>query len=109
MPTSPGTPPLIAFPLTLPMGWVESPPYFTALTETACDLANARLRQRMAYDTPHRLEAIAATPPPGDPAASDTAPHAERTRLGGRLRSHQRCSEGRPPVAKVDVYVDDFC
>jgi hypothetical protein len=26
LPTSPGQPPLIAFPLTLPMGWVESPP-----------------------------------------------------------------------------------
>jgi hypothetical protein len=25
LPTSPGQPPLIAFPLTLPMGWVESP------------------------------------------------------------------------------------
>ena len=26
--------PLIAFPLALPIGWVESPPYFTILTET---------------------------------------------------------------------------
>ncbi|KAI2501864.1 hypothetical protein MHU86_12629 [Fragilaria crotonensis] len=51
--------PLVAFPLALPMGWVESPPYFTALTETACDLANAALRVA-------------------------------------------------PPVAAVDVYVDDF-
>jgi hypothetical protein len=39
LPTSPGQPQLIAFPLALPMGWVESPPYFTALTETAGDLA----------------------------------------------------------------------
>ena len=46
LPTSPGQPALIAFPLTLPMGWVESPPYFTALTETACDLANQSLRAR---------------------------------------------------------------
>lgn len=44
LPTSPGLLPLSAFPLALPMGWVlESPPYFTMLTETACDLANARL------------------------------------------------------------------
>ena len=31
---------LIAFPLVLPMGYVESPPYFCAITETVCDLAN---------------------------------------------------------------------
>jgi hypothetical protein len=40
LPTLPGQPQLITFPLALPMGWVESPPYFTALTETACGLAN---------------------------------------------------------------------
>lgn len=39
LPSAPHMPPLVAFPLALPMGWVESPPYFTALTETACDLA----------------------------------------------------------------------
>ena len=53
LPTSPGQPlpPLIAFPLALPMGWVESPPYFTVLTETACDLANTRLRARSGCHT----------------------------------------------------------
>jgi hypothetical protein len=35
--------PLVAFPLVLPMGWVASPPYFCALTETAADLANHQL------------------------------------------------------------------
>ena len=29
--------PLIAFPLVLPMGWVGSPPFFCALTETSTD------------------------------------------------------------------------
>ena len=68
LPTSPGQPPLIAFSLALPMGWVESPPYFTVLTETACDLANTRLRARgttpRPHSTVHRLEAVVATPPP---------------------------------------------
>lgn len=44
LPTSPGQPTLVAFPLALPMGWIESPPFFTALTETACDLAKNQLR-----------------------------------------------------------------
>lgn len=69
LPTTPGQPDIIAFPLTLPMGWVESPPYFTALTETACDLTNLRVREARdgmscARATAHRLESVAATPPP---------------------------------------------
>jgi hypothetical protein len=43
LPIAPGCLPLVAFPLALPMGWVESPPYFTILTETACDRANDML------------------------------------------------------------------
>ena len=92
---------MVAFPLALPMGWVESPPYFTALTETACDLANALLTE----DTdrrlrrPHRLEAVASTPPaneaPANVATTVRAPTAWAIRT-------QR------PVAAVDVYVDDF-
>lgn len=31
---------LIALPLTLPMGWSHSPPYFCAYTETITDVAN---------------------------------------------------------------------
>jgi hypothetical protein len=32
--------PLIAIPLSLPMGWSQSPPYFCAFTETITDMAN---------------------------------------------------------------------
>ena len=38
-----GTEPLVAPPFALPIGWVKSPPYFTSVTETACDLLNAKL------------------------------------------------------------------
>ena len=97
------TQPLIAFPLALPMGWIESTPYFTAFTETACDLANDQLRAcrtRPTHRTEHRLEAVAATPPP-DPV------DARHTSVATRP-SHERSLTGRPPVAAVDVYVDDF-
>jgi hypothetical protein len=53
--------PLVAFPLVLPMGWVASPPYFCALTETAADLANAQLL-RPAYPQPHPLSYVAHHP-----------------------------------------------
>ena len=39
-PTKPGEPHLVAFPSVLPMGWKNSPPIFSAATETIADLAN---------------------------------------------------------------------
>ena len=102
LPTTPGQPRLIAFPLVLPMGWVESPPYFSTLTETACDLANSNLRARprRPRTTAHRLEAVATTPP-------DDAVSAESKEVATTHSAQERAG-GRPPVASVDVYVDDF-
>ena len=95
LPVPPGHPPLVAFPLALPMGWVESPPYFTALTETICDLTNAKLGDPRYTGTPHRLETAAATPAPD-------------TTVSKRPRSVSAPIVPRRPVARVDVYVDDF-
>ena len=103
LPTTPLQPYLIAFPLALPMGWVESPPYFTACTETACDLANMALQssdRSRVHSSAHRLEAVAATPPP------DAVP--AMISKGEALRQPQSAVDGRPPLASVDVYVDDF-
>ena len=52
-PHLPGEEPLVAFPLALPMGWVESPPYFCAFTETAADIANWTLRSGSRSQRPH--------------------------------------------------------
>ena len=100
LPTSAGAPLMVAFPLALPMGWVESPPYFTVLTETACDRANDLLRTRTdeRLNQVHRLEAVASTPPAD---AEPVVAHA-------RHRPPTIHARGRAPVAKVDVYVDDF-
>lgn len=56
---TPGTEPLVALTLAHPMGWVESPPSFPALTETACDLANAMLREGRVSSQVHHLEGVA--------------------------------------------------
>lgn len=46
LPSDRSAEPLVALPLVLPMGcWVESPPYFTAVTETACNLLNTTLQR----------------------------------------------------------------
>ena len=47
LPPGPGGKTLVAFPLVLPMGWVESPPHFFAVTETVADLANTALREKI--------------------------------------------------------------
>ena len=58
-PHHPDEEPLIAFPLVLPMGWVGSPPFFCALTETSTDLANKRLNDKNWVPTTHRLSKLA--------------------------------------------------
>jgi hypothetical protein len=42
------------------MGWKQSPPLFTAVTETVADLANIKLCSRQA-SIPHRLDAVSET------------------------------------------------
>ena len=56
MPKYPDEPQLVAIPTVLTMGWVNSPPTFSALTETICDITNDRMYRHHA--PPHRLEAI---------------------------------------------------
>ena len=40
-PTRPNEEPLVAIPLVLPMGWKNSPPVFSTVTETIADVANS--------------------------------------------------------------------
>ena len=98
LPPFPGLPPLVAFPLELPMGWTESPPWFCAFTETIADLTNHDLRRNIRHG-PHCLEARAGTSyfvGPGDDHPKRPTP-----------RSHGRLLRAKP-TAVVDVFVDDF-
>ena len=72
-PVGPGEDPLVVLPLTLPMGWMESPPYFSSATETAVDLIN--LHASPSWDPPrHPLELAAGTQPPQDGRHCITVP-----------------------------------
>jgi hypothetical protein len=105
LPRFPNEEQLVAFPLVLPMGWVESPPAFCATTETVADLAN-NLHTR-SHLSKHPLEDVAGTSPKVVPQLSQCDPI--------RSRSATDDSPPRPvlrpfrrPVALHDVYVDDF-
>ncbi len=76
MPYSLGEAPLIAFPLALPMGWTNSPPFFSAYTETVADITNQRLSSQHPITNPHRLEQIQPDfVPPHDPTYSPSLQH----------------------------------
>ena len=93
---------LVAFPLALPMGWVESPPFFTTLTETVCDLTN---RAMSSYEQlpEHRLEAASRTPP-----AVPSTVSAPRTPWARDNTQFVHDDARSLPLARADVYVDDF-
>jgi hypothetical protein len=95
---------LVGFPLVLPMGWMQSPPLFTAATETVADLVNDCLRDRLSCG-PNLLDDISETPPPVTPKV----PRVNTGRAPTQI-PHQPILTGRPspPVKSWDVYVDDF-
>jgi hypothetical protein len=101
LPSYPDEEPLIAFPMILPMGWVDSPNYLCAVTETIADLANARFATNDLSPPTHRLNATARTLPeplPSSPTTFHGLPP-PTTRSLGPLK---------PPFNFTDVYMDDF-
>jgi len=98
-PTQQGHPPLIAFPLALPMGWTSSPPLFCTATETVADLTNHTLHMNQPM-LPHHLE-LEANPLPTDAHMLATTP-------AETLPMSQDCTiSTHQPLAWSNVFVDD--
>jgi hypothetical protein len=111
-PTINGEEPLVAFPLSLPMGWTESPPYFCAYTETIADVANERIL-KWRSSPPHPLEHAASSRPP---APSPGAAAEKPLRVPGipvpgihqpRVRNPLLPNRSRI-LGAIDIFVDDF-
>ena len=103
-PTRKGEEPLIAIPLTLPMGWKESPPAFCTATETVADLANHAIAYAPELgDQPHRLEELSETPP--DSVECTPNPRSSPETM---VPSHVGTPKLLKPIRYCDVYVDDF-
>ena len=122
-PVKEGEEPLVAFPLVLPMGWANSPPIFSAATETAADLAN----DAIASSSPapkHPLDDLAATmddPIPAPPASTAASPAATPAATPSNLPTPAPNARLDAPAARdpslpanmtlaayIDVFVDDF-
>jgi hypothetical protein len=94
LPPDPSIPyePLLGIPLSLPMGWRDSPPFFCAFTETCTDLANA-----VHVDNPIHPFSL-----PTSDTMTETHPFNPRTiwPYNSHLPTH--------PLNFTDVYMDDF-
>jgi hypothetical protein len=88
----PPSAPLVAIPLTLPMGWAQSPPFFCAFTETVTDLVNATLQE------PHADHTLL--------ACTQALPLPQETTFHPTAIIFPRHTE--PPLAYTDIYIDDF-
>jgi hypothetical protein len=100
-PNAPSEPPLVALPLALPMGWVLSPPYFCAFTESVADLANQSLRLQPSAPPTHPLSIIADNPN-NEPEPTSLPPQTTWHRDPFSAITPQQ------PLAYVDIYMDDF-
>jgi hypothetical protein len=89
---------LIGIPLSLPMGWTDSPPYFSAFTETAADIGNAAITHGPLVPPPHPLRSgVAVTPGSPTQAIHLSSPTPPPTK-----------ADLASPLGYLDVYVDDF-
>jgi hypothetical protein len=106
-PTAEGEDQLIGHPLVPPMGWKQSPPLFTAATETVADLANTKLKD-MDPSAPHRLDLLSETPIRLDHPlpVSAQGPASLPLPLPPTDRRHWQAKPR--PVKSWEVYVDDF-
>jgi hypothetical protein len=107
-PTLPGEPSLVALPLVLPMGWKNSPPIFSTVTETIADIANTRLQDNSYQPPPHELDILAESVTPDKPP-----PLLPREKVPGvavSIPSHRDPSlpYTAKPLQYTDIFVDDF-
>ena len=101
------------------MGWVSSPPNFSACTETIADLVNADLLDPAAMQharvTPHRLDVISETDPASTttsesnpPSMPSSATHSESSIASVAIFPNSTCPFWKP-ISYWDIYVDNFC
>jgi hypothetical protein len=83
--------PLVALPLSLPMGWNHSPPYFCAFTESVADVANS-----------------SSCPSHPHPLYPSTQLASTQTHSQFHLSAIVLGSDDTPPLNYTDVYLDDF-
>jgi len=119
LPRYEGEPQLVAIPMSCTMGWTESPPTFSSMSETIADVANASFATNTKPQD-HRLEAQAAALDDFSPSALERGPDDEQVsarldKLHPNKGSEPAFTDCPPsnqmyqrPTGDTDVFVDDF-
>lgn len=124
LPTYPGEEPLVAVPMACTMGWTQSPPTFSTMSETVADIANREFLASPRRAKPHRLEHLAAdmddvgNTNPNDRGDDDDLAAARLAKVTGRDRNQPEPGDSsrappsnksfQRPLGETDVFVDDF-
>ena len=115
-------PQLVAIPMSSTMGWTQSPPTFSTMSETLADETNLSFQANPRSLGPHRLDSAAAERDDfsKDPLPRGLEDQAATTRL---LALHPTVTPDAPedvtfcppsnkhfkrPIGETDVFVDDF-
>ena len=132
-PTRPGEEPLVAIPLVLPMGWKNSPPIFSTVTETIADIANSVIEHSNEHIPSHPLGNLAqiqddnalapsALQHSSQPTSSHTSSSPSASSSSSSPSSHKKKTyssmlnmlrDPHLPYSKellgyIDIFVDDF-
>ena len=124
-PTAPGQEPLVALPLVLPMGWKNSPPVFSTVTETIADIANQRIQDNSYRPPKHHLDEMANAVPSPDPTidpstsknptldpTTDPSLIASRSKVAAAVQAPDTRDPSLPTreqyLSYIDIFVDDF-
>ena len=115
---------LVAIPMSCTMGWTESPPTFSTMSETVTDITNNNVKRLGNEVKPHRLDAAASSLDDFRAAAQDRGE--DDASASARLAAVSRSTATGPtpddvtiaappsnkilqrPVGDTDVFVDDF-
>jgi hypothetical protein len=106
------------------MGWVNSPHYFCAATETVADIANTKLKHQTSYPI-HRLDDVSKSHPPSADPVADPTPAASAPDVSNQQHADPvACTTPAAPAPDVastctptytikplaihDLYMDDF-
>ena len=112
-PTHPHQEPLVAIPLVLPMGWKNSPPIFSTVTETIADVANSALDQGNTTVPSHPLGNLARLQDddglaPSAPVSLSSSDQCKRHSSLLAVTRDPHLPKSTALLGYVDIFVDDF-
>jgi hypothetical protein len=100
--------PMVALPLTLPIGWMDSVPYFCSATETVANIANSK--PTYVHLPPHPLEQLANTLPPDIPNSHppNSTAGMDQTLLTLTITTPLVLHPFHKPTRFTDIFIDDY-